>query len=141
MRNERLRLVLHGAIVLLVGLLCGLPTTVESLSGSERHWHVAHEGLIMMGVWMLVSSSILSGLLLGAKEAAALFWALLAMGYGFLVSLVIGGVIDADVFSPGGTVANNVAFVCSVLGIGGAIIAASLIIMGAWAALKASPKD
>jgi hypothetical protein len=101
MRNERLRLVLHGAVVLLVGLLSGLPTTVESLSGAERHWHVAHEALIMMGVWMLVSSSILSSLVLGAREAAGLYWSLLAMGYGFVVSLLIGGVIDADVFSPG----------------------------------------
>jgi thiosulfate reductase cytochrome b subunit len=44
--NDRARLIFHGAIVLLAGLLCGYPTVVESLGGEEsvRLWHTAHEG-------------------------------------------------------------------------------------------------
>lgn len=59
---DRPRLIFHGAVVLLVGLLCGLPTVVEDINGSERYWHTAHEALIMMGIWILAASSVLPAL-------------------------------------------------------------------------------
>jgi hypothetical protein len=137
--DARLRLILHGAIVLLVGLLCGLPTVVESIGGdSVRYWHTAHEALIMMGVWMLAASSVLPVLVLARREASALIWSFLAMGYGFMTALIIGGVVGATAFSPGGTPATVAAFLAAVLGILGAIMSAALTLMGAWAALKAS---
>lgn len=130
--SDRLRLVFHGAIVLLVGLLCGLPTVVESMNGeSVRYWHTAHEALIMMGIWMLAESSVLPVLALERREAAALFWSLIAMGYGFITALVIGGAIGVSPFSPGHTPTAFIAFLAAVAGIGGAIVAASLTIMGA----------
>ena len=87
---HRLRLVFHGAIVLMVGLLSGLPTVVESLNGDAvRVWHTAHEALIMMGIWLLVMSSVVPVLVLARREATVLFGALLAMGYGFIVALVL----------------------------------------------------
>jgi hypothetical protein len=135
--RDRLRLVVHGAIVLLVGLLCGLPTTVEAMHESARFWHTAHEALIMMGVWMLAESSVLPGLVLPPREAAALVWSMLAMGYGFMVGLVLGGIIGVSPFEPGGTPAAFIAFVAAVIGILGAVVATALTIMGARAALRA----
>jgi hypothetical protein len=133
---DRLRLIFHGAIVLLVGLLSGLPTVVESINESGRFWHTAHEALIMMGIWMLASSSVLPALVLGRRETTALVRSLLAMGYGFSVALVIGGVVGANAFEPGGTPATFTAFVAAVVGIGGAFVATGLTLMGARAALK-----
>src|SRR5690349_9588811 len=74
--RARLRLVFHGAVVLLAGLLCGYPTVVESLGGEEsvRLWHTAHEALIMMGVWILAMSAVLPTLVLPRREAAGLVW-------------------------------------------------------------------
>jgi hypothetical protein len=45
--TDRARLIVHGSIVLFVGLLCGYPTVVEA-DESGRLWHTAHEALIMM---------------------------------------------------------------------------------------------
>jgi hypothetical protein len=135
---DRLRLIFHGAIVLLVGLLSGLPTVVESINESGRFWHTAHEALIMMGIWMLASSSVLPALVLGRRETMALVRSLLVMGYGFSVALVIGGVVGANAFEPGGTPATFTAFVAAVVGIGGAFVATALTLMGARAALKGS---
>jgi hypothetical protein len=69
--NDRARLIFHGAIVLLAGLLCGYPTVVESLGGEEsvRLWHTAHEALIMMGIWILAMSSVRPALVLGRRGA------------------------------------------------------------------------
>ncbi len=139
--NDRVRLVFHGAIVLLVGLLCGLPTVIESSNESVRFWHTAHEALIMMGIWILAESSVLSALVLGRREATALVWSLLTMGYGFMIALVIGGVIGASAFEPGGTPATFTAFLGAVVGILGAVVATALTLMGARAALKGTHRD
>lgn len=141
--RARLRLVFHGAVVLLAGLLCGYPTVVESLGGEEsvRLWHTAHEALIMMGVWILATSSVFPTLVLPRREAAGLVWSLLAMGYGFMIALVIGGVTGTTSFSPGQTVVSWIAFTGSGVGILGAILATALTLTGARAALKALPKE
>jgi|SRR5579859_487032 len=133
--HDRLRLILHGAIVLLAGLLCGIPTVVESLNESARVWHTAHEALIMLGIWLLAESSVLSALVLDPRQATALLWALLAAGYGFLIGLVTGGIIGVSPFSPGDTPAAMLAFVAATIGIFGAVSAALLTLIGARAAL------
>src|ERR1044072_6377978 len=129
---RRLRLVFHGAIVLMVGLLSGLPTVVESINGDAvRVWHTAHEALIMMGIWLLVMSSVVPVLVLAGRQAPGLFGALLAMGFGFMVALVLGGAIGVAPFEPGRTPAAFTAFVAAVIGIGGAGGSAGVAIMGA----------
>jgi len=133
----RLRVVLHGSIVLLVGLLCGLPTVTEVMGGdAQRFWHTAHEALIMMGVWMLAMSSVVPVLVLERREASVLFASLLAMGYGFVAALIIGGAAGVSPFVPGPTPAAFSAFLAAVVGILGAVLSAALTIMGARAALK-----
>ena len=136
--SDRPRLILHGAIVLLVGLLCGLPTVVEAIDESARVWHTAHEALIMTGIWILAASSLLPALLLPRREATALVWLLIVMGYGFVVALVLGGAIGVSPFEPGHTPAAFVAFVAALVGIFGAVLSAALTIRGAAAALKAA---
>lgn len=137
---HRLQLVFHGAIVLMVGLLSGLPTVVESLNGDAvRFWHTAHEALIMMGIWLLAMASVVPLLVLARREAAVLLISLLAMGYGFIIALVLGGLIGVSPFAPGHTVGAFVAFLSAVIGIGGAVLSAALTIMGARAALRAAP--
>lgn len=133
--RDRLRLIYHGAIVLLVGLLCGLPTAIEASTESVRFWHTAHEALIMMGIWMLAASSVRPALVLDRREASALVWSFLAMGYGFMTALVMGGVIGTSPFAPGGTPATFIAFLCAVLGILGAVVATAVTLIGVRAAL------
>ena len=133
--RDRVRLVGHGAIVLLAGLLSGLPTVLETSDESVRYWHTAHEALIMMGIWILAESSVLPLLVLGQRELRALVWSLLAMGYGFTAALVLGGVLGFSPFQPGATPGTMIAFLAAVLGILGAVLAAALTLMGARAAL------
>ena len=128
--TDRLKLIFHGAIVLLVGLLSGLPTAVEAIDESARFWHTAHEALIMMGVWMLAASSVRSALVLDKREAAVLLWSFLAMGYGFMIALVLGGVLGVSPFAPGGTPATFIAFLSAVVGILGAFVATAVTLIG-----------
>ena len=61
---ERLQLhvILHGAIVLLVGLLCGIPFgSVAARAGDDaaRAWRVAHAGGAMLGVMLIAIAEVL----------------------------------------------------------------------------------
>ena len=84
----------------------------------------------------LATSSVLPALVLGRREASGLVWSLLMMGYGFMVALVIGGVVGANAFAPGGTPATVIAFLAALVGILGAFVATGLTLMGARAALQ-----
>jgi hypothetical protein len=138
-RTLRLRVILHGGIVMLVGLLCGLPAVNEG--DSERYWHTAHEALILIGVLLFAVSSVMPYLVLGKGEAKTLFRALLATGYGLMGGTVLQGVTGQHAFGPSTSPVVMVAFLSNVIGILGSVLTASLTIMGAAAALKASPKD
>jgi hypothetical protein len=133
---DRFRLIFHGAVVILIGLLSGLPTVVESINESGRFWHTAHEALIMMGIWILAESSVVPALVLERNERTALVWSLLAMGYGFSVALVVGGIAGANVFEPGGTPVTFTGFLAAIVGIAGAFVATALTLTGARAAAK-----
>jgi hypothetical protein len=139
--NARLRLIRHGSLVLLAGLFCGLPAVIETMGpDAVRVWHTAHEALIMIGIWMLAGSSTIPALHLSRVEGSLLFWSMLMMGYGFVAALVIGGVIGFSPFSPGDTPVSTIAFLAAILGILGAFLSASLMLMGAHAALTAGDK-
>jgi len=74
-------------------------------------------------------------LVLDGREAAALVWSFLAMGYGFMTALVMGGVIGTSPFAPGGTLATFIAFLSAVVGILGAFVATAVTLIGVRAAL------
>ena len=76
---------------MLIGLCCGFPTVVES--DAERYWHAAHEALILTGTLMLAVSAVMSHLVLAKREAAGLFWALVATGYGLAIGTVLQGIL------------------------------------------------
>jgi hypothetical protein len=132
--KDRLTLIFHGAVVLLIGLLSGIPTVVEAIDESARFWHTAHEALIMIGVWMLATSSVRSALVLDAREATAFVWSFLAMGYGLTIALVLGGVLGVSPFAPGGTPATFIAFLSALVGIFAAFVATAVTLIGVRAA-------
>jgi hypothetical protein len=136
--NDRFRIIFHGGIVLLVGLLCGYPAVAEAVGGDEsvRLWHTAHEGLIMMGILLLAIAAVRPSLVLERREASGLVWSLLAVGYGFMTGFMIQGITGARAFGPSRSPVLMIAFVGNAIGILGSFVAAALTLMGARSALK-----
>ena len=132
--RDRMRVIYHGAVVMLVGLLCGMPTVNEE--EPARLWHTAHESLILIGILLLAMSSVLQFLVLPKREATALVWALLATGYGLMVGLLIQGVTGTHAFSPTTNPLLMFAFIANITGMFGSVLTASLTIMGARAASR-----
>jgi hypothetical protein len=137
MQRTRIRVVFHGACVLLVGLLCGLPTVPEE--EPMRLWHTAHESLILIGILLLAVSSVLPSLVLEPREARGLFWSLLATGYGLMLGLVLQGIMGVHAFGPSTSPVLMLAFVGNATGMLGSVLTAALTMMGARAAYAATP--
>jgi hypothetical protein len=133
-KSDRIRVIFHGGIVMLAGLLCGLPTVAEG--DAERFWRTAHESLILTGTLMLAVSSVLAVLVLPKRESSGLLWSLLATGYGFTVGLVLQAVTGQHAFGPSADPILLIAFIGNTAGILGSVLTASLTIMGARAAYR-----
>ena len=132
------RLVLHGSMVLLVGVFCGIPSVVEVSTGSSRMWQGAHAALLLLGVWLLATAAILPLLLLEAREAAGLRWSLLLMAYSFMVAVIVQALTGVRALGPDPSPLNMLAFAANLLAVLGTFLSASLTAMGAWNALRAS---
>jgi hypothetical protein len=135
------RLVLHGAIILLVGLLCGLPSVVEEAGGSGRAWQAAHAALLILGVWLTAAAAILPLLELPRREREALLLSLTGGGYAFMTAVLIQAATGVRAISPDVGGISLVAFAANLLAVLGTFLAASLTIMGAWNALRASRRE
>src|SRR5262249_61838972 len=88
------QLILHGGIILLVGLLSGAPFGRAIARGKSEAtvsaWRVAHTGNTMGGVLLFSLASIVPQLQLDASTLTLLVWAFVASGYGFAIALPLG---------------------------------------------------
>lgn len=87
-------LLFNGSIVLLSGLLSGVPMGLAIIQkrGSEkvRAWRVAHSTLIMDGLLMIIVGLVVPSLSLGELASGVLVWGLVISAYGFVLALTIG---------------------------------------------------
>ena len=135
------RLVLHGAVILLVGLLCGYPSIIEEANRSGRMWQAAHSALLMLGVWLIASAAVLPLLDLPRRERDALLLSITGGAYSFMTAVVIQAATGVRAVSPDVSGISLVAFVANLLAVLGTILAASLTVMGAWNALRTSRRE
>jgi len=135
------RLVLHGSVILLIGLFCGLPSVVEVSTGSARMWQGAHSALLILGVWLLATAAILPLLLLEEREATGLRWSLLLMAYSFMVAVIVQAATGERALGPDPSPLNMLAFSANLLAVLGTFLTASLTALGAWNALRESRRS
>ena len=134
--RQRSLLALHGSIVLLLGLLCGLPAVAEELAGLQpTTWRAAHGALLLAGVWLLATAALLPSLVLPPRHREALAWSLIATGYAFTSAALIQAATGVRALAPHGTVSGWVAYVANLATVAGGLLAALLTLLGAKAAL------
>jgi len=122
--RQRSLLALHGAVLLLLGLLCGLPAVSEELAGLQpTAWRAAHGALLLAGVWLLATSALLPSLVLPPRQQRALTWSLLVMAYAFATAV------------PHGTASSWIAYLANLATVPAGVLSALLTLLGARAAL------
>jgi hypothetical protein len=136
------QLILHGGIVLLMGLLSGIPFGRAIVHGKPeatvRGWRVAHSGITMGGVLLLALSSVVPHLQLSTLTRALLVWAFIVSSYGFAVALPLGAHYGHRDLSSTPPFLNRMVYLGNIIGVAGSLVGALILLWGAYAALYGS---
>jgi hypothetical protein len=134
-----LHLIANGAIMVLLGNLCGIPFGRAIANRKDesvvRAWRVAHSGNIMTGVSIMAAG--VSVPFLGGSPAivSAMTLALIVSGYAFTVSLPLGAVVGRRGLAPHGPFSNRLVFAGNSIGSLGTFVGWGLFVWLALAAL------
>ena len=115
-----LHLIANGAIMTLLGLLCGIPFGRAIADRKDeavvRAWRVAHSGNTMTGVSVMTAG--VSVPFIGGSPAlvSAMALALIVSGYAFTVSLPLGAVVGRRGLAPHGPLSNLLVFAGNSIG-------------------------
>lgn len=147
--SERLRarLVVHGALVFLAGLLAGFPfaffelgkialwpllgDVAVTLPGDTRAWRMAHMEGILNGLLLFAVAALAPLLRLRGREPAVLAWSLVVTAWGNMLASIIGPLSGGRGLEFGGGVANSVMYLLFVAAIVGVLAAAIIVLRGA----------
>ena len=136
-RSERGLLVVHGAAVILVGLLLGLAAVAEELAGTQpTRWRAGHGALLLAGTWLLAVAAVSPQLQLTARQRSALCWSLLVTAYAFTTAIVVQASTGIRMLAPVQSLAGWVGYAANLITVAAGIFAALLTLMGAVEALK-----
>ena len=127
-------LVVHGTIVLLLGIVAGIPFWLAIiLRGSEatiRAWRVAHATLLGVGLMLILVGAVVPHTTLGASLRAWLEWSLVAGGYGFVFALIGGAMVGERGLNPLPPGVNTVFFLGHAIGAMGSLAGIALLLVG-----------
>jgi len=133
------QIILHGGIILLVGLLCGAPLGSAVVRGKSeetvRAWRVAHSSLVMGGILLLVLAGVLVHLQLSASALALLVWAFIASSYAFAVVLPLGAYYGRRGLTSKPPFMNRVIYFGNMIGAIGLLVGTVVLLWGAYGAL------
>jgi hypothetical protein len=131
--SHRRRLVFHGAIVLLAGVLCGIPESTAIGSGAPEArihaWRVAHDALVAAGIMLIAVGAALE-LVADGRLTGWIAGSLVAAGYGAILGLGTAAVAGVRGLEPTGPPLNFVAFLGNLVVAGGTLVGLPLLIWG-----------
>lgn len=132
------QLIFHGAVILLVGFLCGAPLGSAAVRGNEeavRAWRVAHSSLILGGVLLLALAGVVSNLQLSPLGLSVLVWAFVVSSYVFAVVLPLAARYGHRGLTSAPPFLNRVIYIGNMAGAGGLLLGALVFLWGAYGAL------
>ena len=140
MKRAQRQILLHGLIVLLVGLLCGVPygRAITDGWGEEavRGWRLAHFSLVIGGIWLLATAAVSDLLVLGRRGIAILVCSAVTSGYAFTLALIVGASGGVRGLEATGPVLNVVAFAGNMVASVASLVWVVVSMVGAIAALR-----
>jgi len=138
----RAHMVLHGALVVVIGLLAGLPyafVLTGAMAGEERAWKMAHLEGVLNGLLVLAVAAAGDALRLPARAQAVLAISLVGMAYANVLASILGASVGVRGLSPGGPPANTVVYLLFWLAIVGVFVGLGCVVAGARSRLSGRP--
>jgi hypothetical protein len=136
--KDRGLIIVHGAAVILLGLLLGLPAVAEELAGTHpQTWRAGHAALLQAGVWLLATAAVIPQIVLPPRQMRALCWSLLAAMYAFTTAILVQAITGVRALTFGGSIATSIAYLANIVTVAAGLLAALLTLVGAIAAIAA----
>lgn len=132
-------LVLHGTIILFIGLLCGAPYGRAINERDETHivhsWRVAHLSLPLGAILMFAVAPLLASFTVVREIKQLIADSLIVSGYSFCVSLPLAAMVGHRGLSYRGPFKAKAVFVGNVLGAVTSLLASLALIYAAFESL------
>lgn len=132
------QLTFQGSVVLLAGLLAGIPLG-RSINANDatraQSWRIAHTGLVGGAILLFAVAAITPLLRLPRPWAVALMASLILATYAFAVSLSVGAWKGERGLSKSGSDINRILYFLNIVGVVASLIAAVVLIAGSARAL------
>ena len=128
-------LVFHSAVVLLAGLLVGVPygRAVRRSASDEtlRAWRLAHNTLTVGPTLTLAIAAVLSSLSVGTPIKSWIAWTWIVSNYGFCFSLPVAAMVGHRGTTLNKPLMNQLIFAGNMIGIGASSIGALIFLYAA----------
>ena len=144
--NHRLRslLVVHGALIFLVGMAAGFPFAMLLLAGDGtppvpgdvRGWRMAHLEGVLNGITLIAVAGVGRDISLSRRAQLAIFWSLVITGWGNVIASIIGPIFGSRGLTFGGGIANSLMYVLFMAAVVAVIVAMVVAVRGAWRAAR-----
>ena len=139
-RRSVLQLAFHGVMLVILGMLVGLPfanaITAHSGPEVERAWRVAHTSLVTAGTLYVAIAAIAHHLILPRRAAAFVTWSLVLSAYGFAFAFVVGPVVGARGLEPTGPPLDVLIFGVLLASLLASFLSVLIVLWGLFAALR-----
>ena len=127
-------MVLHGVIVIRLGLVAGVPYASAIASGEAeplRAWRMAHLEGVLNGLVAIAIAAAGGLLVLGHRQQRVLAVCVVGMAYGNVVGSILGAATGNRGLAPGGSFLNTVVYLLFVAAVVGIVVALALAGLGA----------
>jgi len=129
-------LMFHAVVVLLTGLLAGIPYGRAILKKSNERqidaWRVAHAALPMGAILLLVISVSFSGLNVAVNLKWVISILFIISGYGFIVALILGPIVGHRGLSSRGPLVAKLVYSGNLLGAITSLFGTVVLLYAAW---------
>ncbi len=123
----------HGVVVILLGLLAGIPFAFVisgDLAGSVRAWRMAHLEGVLNGLVVMAVAAAGGRMSLSARQQRWLAWGLIVAAYGNVVASIVGASFGVRGLTPTPPLSNLFVFLLFTLAIVGVFLGLGLAAWG-----------
>lgn len=132
-------LIFHAAIVLIIGLLCGMPygraINRKAAESVVHAWRVAHLALPIGAILMLAIAAVLTPFAVTDLVKWTIAASLIISSYAFCCSLLLAPLVGHRGLSSKGPFAAKLVYLGNMLGAGSSMIAAVVLLYAAYVSL------
>lgn len=137
--SSRASLVFHGVVVIVLGLLAGIPYALViggDLSGEVRAWRMVHLEGVLNGLLMVAIGAAGGSLVLSAARGRLLVWCFIVAGYGNVVASATAALFGVRGLTPAGPASNFVTYLIFMAAVVGVLLGLGIAAQGAFRARR-----